>query len=277
MSTLNLSNPNDRLSALVRLRGDVNAPCWLWFSGTVYARPENDVVTPLIGFCSVLRMIYEPNTEDSYTFTQRESCLFTDLKTGEVRHEMSNPFTGKTNHIFGYVSPVFKFGFALNGTFALEDQRAHTPLRESILNPVLEYGAGDVWSTETRRNEFATAPSKAEFPEASSDQTRKSADIATYRARKAVLCDLDSPFVPAQLTFLADTPWFQWMFMGNRPGLLLWSGAGAKVATSSELPEIVRRRIDQAHPGFMEDPMGMDGTPFGTIAQMRQLKAEGKL
>lgn len=277
MSTLNLTNPNDRLSALVRLRGDVNAPCWLWFSGTVYARPEDDVVKPLIGFCSVLHMIYEPKSNGSYTFTQRESCLFTHLQTGEILTEMKNPYTGKSNYIFGYVSPVFKFGFDINGTFALKDQRDHTPLRESILNPALEHGAGDVWSTETRRNEFATAPSKAEFPEASSDQTRKSADIATYRAREDILCDLDTPFVPAQLTFLADTPWFQWMFMGNRPGMLVWSGAGAKIPVSSELPDIVRHRIDLAHPGFLDDPMGMDGTSFGTIVQMRQLKAEGKL
>lgn len=276
MTHLNLDDPADRLRAMVRLRGCEDQGCWLWFGGTVYGRPLQDAIEPLFGFHSVLWMTYTPDDDGGYVFRQRESCHFTDLKTGEHGSTFSNPYTGASNPMIGYVSPVFAFRFYGDGTAAYG--KGKTPLRESRLCPDLETGGDDLWSTEWRRNEFMTAPRNDEFPDASpGSRSRKSVDLATYRAPAALVLDLAHTFVPAQLTFVADIPWIQWMFMADRPGHMLWSGTGLKTAELASLPHKLRDRVEHVHPGFLDDPFGMDATPYGTLAQMRQLKEEGQL
>lgn len=276
MTHLNLENPTDRLRAMVRLRGAEEQGCWLWFGGTVFGRPPTEAIEPLFGFHSVLWMTYTLDEDAGYVFRQRESCHFTDLLTGTAAGHFSNPYTGAANPMIGYVSPIFAFRFYGDGTAPFG--KGKTPLRESRLMPDLEQGGDDLWTTEWRRNEFMTAPRTDEFPDATpGGKSRKSVDLATYRAAAAEVLDLSQDFVPAQLTFLADIPWIQWMFMGDRPGNMLWSGTGLKTSSLSDLPEVLRGRVEAVHPGFLDDPFGMDATPYGTIAQMRKLKDEGKL
>lgn len=276
MAQLNLENPIDRLRAMVRLRGADGQGCWLWFGGTVYGRPPDEAIEPLFGFHSILWMVYEPDGEDGYVFRQRESCHFTDLATSNTGDRFTNPYTGAVNPMIGYVSPIFAFRFYGDGTAPYG--KGKTPLRESRLIPDLEQAGDDIWTTEWRRNEFMTAPRNDEFPDASpGGKSRKSVDLATYRAAASDVLDLSQNFVSAQLTFSADIPWIQWMFMGDRPGHMMWMGMGLKTDQIGGLPDGLRRRVDQVHPGFLEDPFGMDATPYGTIAQMRKLKDQGKL
>lgn len=276
MTHLDLNTLNDRLRAIVRLRGHENGGCWLWFGGTVFGRPPNEALQPLFGFHSVLWMTYAPDEDGGYVFRQRESCHFTDLQTGAPGERFDNPYTGQDNPMIGYVSPIFAFRFYADGTAPFG--KGKTPLRESRLCPDLQDGGGDLWTTEWRSNEFMTAPRNEEFPGATpGGRSRKSVDLATYRAPAKDLLDDGQVFVPAQLTFIADIPWIQWMFMGDREGHMVWSGTGLKTDTRSDLPETLRASVEQEHPGFLDDPFGMDATPFGTIAQMRRLKEEGKL
>lgn len=260
----------------MRLRGVLGQGCWLWFGGTVYGRPPDEAITPLFGFHCVLWMIYERREDGEYAFRQRESCHFTDLATGDLGDRFANPYTGQSNPMLGYVSPIHAFRFNRSGT--APPGVGKSPLRESRLCPDIEQGGDDIWTTEWRRNEFMTGARSEEFPDAATgSRGRKSVDLATYRARRTDVLDADMPFVPAQLSFVADVPWLQWMFMAAHPGHMLWSGAGLKAAELRGLPDGLRRRVDRAHPGFLDDPMGVDGAPFATIAQMRRLKAEGRL
>jgi len=276
MQKLDLNNPQDHLRALVRLRGRVGQGCWLWFGGTIYGRQPDEAIAPLFGFHSVLWMVYQAEDESSYVFRQRESCHFTDLATGDVGERFTNPYTDRSNPMIGYVSPIHAFKFKGDGT--APPGKGMTPLRESRLCPAIEFGGDDIWTTEWRRNEYMTGARNEEFPEASTGtRSRKSVDVATYRGRTADVLDPNVEFVPAQLIFVADVPWMQWMFMGDRPGHMLWSGAGVKVAEVGGLPDPLRRRIDGVHPGFLDDPFGLDGAHYATIAQMRKLKADGRL
>ncbi len=276
MSLLNLDNPQERLRAIVRLRGAEEGGCWLWFGGLVYGRPADEAIEPLFQFQSVLWMVYEAGEEGGYTFRQRESCLFSDVQPGETGGVFNNPYTGKPNPMIGYVSPIFAFRFFADGTAPLG--KGKTPLRESRLCPDLESVADDIWTTEWRRNEFMTGTRSSEFPGAAPEgRSRKSVDLATYRSKADQVLNSDIAFAPAQLTFVADIPWIQWMFMGDAPGHMLWSGTGLKTSDATNLPDKVRRRVDEYHSGFLDDPFGMDGAPYGTLAQMRALKEEGKL
>ena len=76
---------------------------------------------------------------------------------------------------------------------------------------------------------------------------------------------------------VSDTPWPLWMLMGKRPGSAIYHGSGQKYRSFADLPAITRRAIDLAYPGFLEDPWGYPSEQWGTGAQMRRLRAEGRM
>jgi hypothetical protein len=216
---------------------------------------------------------YEPPNDGVYKFAQRESNHYTDLLTRRPIGEVPNPYTGKTNIAVGYVSPKWSFLLSSAGV-----AMAANP--ENIIGEIphhFDSDGTDVWATEARTNEFGSGISEDEFPEAYAGKIRKSSDVATYRAHLRTLRDAATSFVPASLSFVADTPWTLWMMMGKAHGHMTWVGQGQKFETMGHLPSDVRQRIEQVHPGFLADPWGMKATQFSTVKQLRDLKAAGKI
>ena len=270
---LNLETPADRLRALVRLRGREEGDVWQWFQGLIYGRADGEVLRAVCGFTAVLCVRYEAAVDGVYSFVQRESNHYTDLSTGEPVGEIRNPYTGKTNIAVGYVSPRFAFRLSAAGVASsvAPDKIVGTIARDFVSD------ATDIWTSESRANEYGAGISEEEFPEAYAGKVRRSADVATYRARKAAILDPSVPFVPSSLDFVADTPWMLWMMMGRTPGHMVWVGQGSKFATMPELPDDVKRRVEMVHPTFLADPWAIKPTAYLTALQMRALRAAGKI
>lgn len=264
---------SEALDAMVRLRGRRKGELWFWLQGDVFGRMPEETLRPLVGFCSVLRMRYRPDPERGYRFEQRESAHFYDVATGEPLGEFANPYTGKTNIAVAYVSPRFEFRLDESGVYA---GRRFDQLQGTVPRG-LETDGRDVWTTEVRYNEYRTGLPEDEFPEVFVDEIRRSKDIATYRAPIASVADAAIEIVPAAVSFVADLPWLQWMLMGRRAGHAFWYGQGSKCAERSQIPPAVTQRVDRIHPGFLDDPWGIDGEPYGTVYQMRRLRRAGKI
>lgn len=271
-SRLDLGTPSDQLRGMVRLRGAEDLPFWLLIEGQVYGRDPHSVIQPLFGFASLLRIHYRRIDEARYSFEQRESAHYSDSETGQPIGEFYNPYKDEMNFAVGYVSPRFSYHFGLDGTTSPSqpDHVGHLP------HPLTNMG-GLLRTTERRYLSYPTRLDLEEFPEASRSTTRRSVDIATFRARRDDVIDLSNPFVQAAVDFVADTEWPFWMFMGDRPGNAWWLGHGAKFETTSDLPNDVRRRVDQVHPGFLEDPWEFDGSTYRTDYQMKALREAGRL
>jgi len=270
---LDLNNPDDRLRALVRLRGREDGEVWQCFERILYGRAEGQVPKAICGFTSVLCVRYDTPDKGVYKFAQRESNHYTDLATKQPIGEVKNPYTGKTNIAIGYVSPEWKFHLSSAGVAMLPK----TDVIVGRISPAFESDGTDIWATESRANEFGAGISETEFPEAYAGAIRRSADVACYRANKAAICDTSIPFVRAITDFVADTPWTLWMMMGKSPGHMVWIGQGTKFETRGELPASVAARVEQVHPGFLADPWGMKVTTYLTVTQMRALRAAGKI
>ncbi|MDX2222328.1 MAG: DUF1838 family protein [Rhodospirillaceae bacterium] len=270
---IDLNVAMDRLRALVRLRGREDGEAWQWFEGILYGRAEGDVLRAICGFTSVLCVRYEAADHGVYRFAQRESNHYTDLATGRPIGDVRNPYTGKTNIAVGYVSPKFKFQMSQAGVAtAAEPERITGHIPSSFSSD-----GRDIWTTESRANEFGAGIAEEEFPEAYAGPVRKSADVATYRADRAAILDPSVPFVRASLQFVADTPWVLWMMMGRSPGHMMWIGQGTKFETRAELPADVCARVEQVHPGFLADPWGLKATAYSTVRQLRDLRAAGRI
>lgn len=270
---LDLTSAEDRLRALVRLRGHETAPVWLWFDGVIYGRAPDDPLRPLFGFTAILAVRYRRLEDGSFAFEQRESNHYVNLTDGAVLGDWENPYTQRKTVAVGYVSPLLGYRMDLQGTYPL---RNPTELHGAFAPQLADDGV-EVWSTERRANEFPAGVTEDEFPDAYTGAIRKSADVATYRARLADVVNVDQPFVYASTTITADTPWLLWMLMGRRPGHVIWIGSGAKAPTLAAVPQDVTTRVEQAHPGFLADPWDFDRTPFSSAAQMRRLRAEGRM
>lgn len=263
----------DPLTVAVRLRGRLEGGLWVWIQGDVFGRRPEETLRPLAGFCSVLRMRYRPVGERGYVFEQRESAHFYDVATGEILEEFANPYTGATNVAVGYVSPRFEFRIDADGVYFGEG----LDVRQGGIPRGIETDGTDVWTTEIRANEYPTGLRHKEFPEAFASEIRRSRDIATYRARIARVIDDELGIVPARVSFLADVPWLQWMLMGKVPGHAFWYGQGSKCADWRQMPASLSERVQRIHPGFLEDPWGLDGRPYGTLYQMRRLREAGRI
>jgi hypothetical protein len=263
----------DPLMLMIRLRGRAFGELWMWIQGDVFGREPDEVLRPLVGFCSVLRMRYQPDSEDSCFFEQRESCHFYDVATGEVLVEFANPYTGKTNIAVPYVSPRFRFRMDSRGVYS----GAGFDVLQGKLPRGIETDGVDVWTTESRANEYPTGLRQKEFPEAFASEVRRSRDIVTYRACIADVVNPDIDIVASKISFLADLPWLQWMLMGKTPGHAFWFGQGSKGADTQAIPDAVTARVNSVHPGFLEQPWELDGEPYGTLQQMRALRKAGRI
>lgn len=267
----------DLLRILVRLRGAETGESWLWYQGVLHGRPAGDVLRPVCGFTSVLCLRYTPLEDGSgYRFVQRESNHYYSLETGKPIGAITNPWTGKEVVAVGYVSPPWSHRYAVEGTFPETAPGSFTTTANGTPWP-LETDGQDWWATESRVNEMGAGIDRETFPDAWAGDVRRSADVATYRAHKDLLLDPDVEFVPASLTVVSDTPWVLWLLMGQEPGHMTWYGAGSKVRQVHEIPGTIRDRVEEVHPGFLDDPWGIDGAPFASATQLRQLRAQGRI
>ena len=65
--------------------------------------------------------------------------------------------------------------------------------------------------------------------------------------------------------------------MGRTPGGVLWNGSGQKYRTIARSPARYRGLVEQVYPGFVADPWAFSQRDFGTLAQMRRLRAAGRI
>lgn len=267
---LDLANPAHRLRAMIRLRGAEEFPFWMLIEGDVYGRDPASTMTPLFKFTALLRLRYTRLDDNTYEFQQRESSHYTNLETGEPIGEFHNPYKDETNVAVGYVSPLFTYRFGLNGTSS-----PSRPDHMGDLPHQLTQLGGYLQTTERRFLSYPTRLDLEMFPEAARSTTRHSVDIATFRAPFEMVTDLSRDLVSSAIDFVADTEWPFWMFMGERPGNAWWLGHGAKLRERGDLPADVVRRVEQVHPGFLDDPWGLDATPYKTDYQMEQLRKAG--
>lgn len=255
----------------MRLFANPQGSCVTTLEGLIYGRPPGKLPRKLVGFLSVVQIRVEQPEPGLYRSTQIEAMTWLDLATRKPLGPWLNPYTGSTEIPVGFASPRNIYHFDTTGSYGAK----LPPVRSGRLDLDWRTTGEDIWVTETRPNSFPSGITEAEFPRAYVSPTRESVDILTYRASQT---DFRRPgFVSGQLNMLSDTPWPLWMMMGRRPGGGLWQGFGTKYRTLADVPAVNREIIDMAYPGFLLDPWKFPAAEWGTAAQLRRLKAQGKI
>jgi len=251
------------------LRGEVCISC----EGIVYGHAAGALPERLVGFRSALIIRSSEPRPGVFRTEQREAMHYADLVTGEPLQSFKSPYNGETLLPIGYVSPLNVYFFDVQGSYM---QR---PTDAPERGPSFDWRSdnADVWVTESRFNTFPAAFTEAEFPRAFAGAERKSVDILTYRASRRDFSDDGLASLPAYLTLQSFAPWPYWLMRGRAPGGVIWQGYGRKYPNFASMPRRFRETTESAFPGFLRDPWRFPEWEFGTAAQMRRLRAAGKI
>lgn len=275
------STPTERANGFMRLSAGIGTTSAYTNEGIIYGRTSGALLRPLFGFVTILEIRSEQLGPGEHVTVQKEAMVCIDLATRKPLTEWLNPYIDKTIVPLGYVSPDNRYYFSEQGSFMrspLPDDRTQRRLAEmGVPQQSWHRSRNDVWVTERRYNRFPSAITQDEFPDAFAGEIRESVDILTYRGKIADFADTEKASVPSTITMMADTPWPLWMMMGRRPGGTVWQGFGSKHASLSDIAASTRAPVEAAYPGFLDDPWGFPAEKYGTAAQMRRLRAEGRI
>jgi hypothetical protein len=267
------TTPADGLRGFMRLFAGTSGSCVFTNEGIIYGKADGELPKPLFGFLSAVEIKPVEISPGVFRSEQKEAMVYLELGTRRLLTAWKNPYTGEDLIPFGYVSPNNVYFFDETGSYArqLPENRSGRKALD------WRTSSSEIWVTEQRFNNFPSGITEAEFPRAYSGPVRRSVDILTYRAKAEDFANPRLASVPSDLGMVTDGPWPLFMMMAKRPGGVIWHGFGQKYARFADMPAANRDPIEQAYAGFLADPWGFNSAEWGTAAQMRRLRAQGKL
>ena len=209
---------------------------FLTWVGSVYSMVPGERKEHLFQIVGMSAARCIPKSNGGWDFTSRELTFYLDPNTREILRKWKNPWTGEelpVVHVANNgVQGVFKRPFPAivegDTTAFVFDLFSHYPnplasdRRFAPYSPQPIYQATELFkltvSTTELRNEEATSVSKM------------------------------------ILAWDRIGPWVPWMKMGDRPGNLVYSAWGGKVATFSELPQLLQEEINTRVPLYKNAP-----------------------
>lgn len=248
-SGLDLGNRQDRLTALAKMRGSSNGSLTIGFIiGTRYAVVESRAI-PMFGILAGTFSRYRRRDEETFEARSLEVAFFTDLDTGALLTEWTNPVTGALVEI-----PQTRMGpstilMTADGlTVPQPDGEAKgMEIQHSFRAPVIN--GNDVWITEEIRVHGA-----ARKP---GGQAFNYNEMSTYHA---LMSDLENPAlasVPTQVDFHSLVSFRPWMGFGSTPGHTTARGAGTRTSSQAELPAAYQALTAEHHPDVWQDPLAV--------------------
>ena len=252
-SGFDLSNPEDFLTAVVKLRGSADDRlCLGWVIGTRYAVIDHEAI-PMMGILAATFSRYRKLRDDAYEANAIEVGYFTDLATGKLLETWKNPVTGKTVEV-----PQVRMGpssFIITAEGLTIRQAAGEAIGMELrhrFRPAVTRG-NDVWITE-EINVSGTPPGAEAKPFVYNEMT-------TYHGLRS---DLENPAlatVPTHIGFHGLVTWRPWMGFGSLPGHTTAHGSGARSQGIEDLPEYYLQLTERYHPDVLDNPLAvLDGS-----------------
>lgn len=239
--TLDLDDPAQNMRAFVKARASLlPEDVVVRFAGDVTAVVPDTPAKHLFAFdgYNVARAV---EVDGGYDLLTREVVFYLDPRTGRPLDRWTNPFTEED------VDVVHIWNDPVNQRFRL--QQPWGPWRV----PSLEIAG----SVQFKIDVFLAYPSplpRAHYPEHSQDDTYRAAELFTFTTPRAEL-DTDTPSASCAVSWTRMAPWLPFMRMGDRPGMLVYHGRGAKLPGGyDELPAWIRERVRAAGRSFDRAP-----------------------
>ena len=255
---LDLNQPDDALKVAQKFQCSLTEgkPMVYWWKGSTYSRVPGErdrllfnVEGMNIRACKILN---DPQRGYGYRLVSREILLYLDPETGKVLNKWKNPWTNQDNEVIQvandpvnqpptYAKTAAGQPFKFNGMFKKGRvfSTAEVPLfyQNPLGGEYQEYVGGSYHAMEMF-NFFAHEDELL-------DAAKTDADNLT-------------------VTWTRISSWLPWMEMGDRPGLLVFSCIGKRVASSENTSETMKAEIRQNYPIYTAPPPLDDTRPNET-------------
>jgi hypothetical protein len=251
---LDLSKPEDRFDAYIRMRGATDDRLVVSYVSGSYFGIVGSEVTPLWDVIGVTFTRFHRRSDGAYDVATGEIAHFLDPKTGEAPGRFLIPYTGKT----------------------VTDPRTNLPPNRIVLKPDMEMEVprlppgfvmdhvirepeirgDDIWFNEVTRTTAKGAPGREPF---------RYSEMITMHAHVSDLNNRRLPRVPTEASFTNVVAWRPWMEMGDHPGHLMAVGNGRFGVSMDLLPEKWTRATREKWPEVLANPAALLDPVWKTI------------
>jgi hypothetical protein len=255
--TLDLSKPQDVLKAQRKIQCSLSdgKPITYWWEGRVYSRVPGEKDRLLWTYVGTnTRACYtvnDPQRGTGYRMTSKEVLLYLDPETGEIARRWKNPWTGKEVEVLHVANDPVNSG----PSFATgRDGKPAT----------LGGYEKDGWTFLSLEVPlFYNNPLGGDYQKYVGNDYQ-AMEMFNFMMPTAELLDASDTVPDLLVTWGRSAQWLPWMEMGSRSGLMIFHGAGKKIASWDDLPEILKAEMKKNYPGFETPPPADDKRPNET-------------
>ncbi len=243
---LNLDDQADNMTAFVKIRGSLtdNEEVIFYANGKIYGFVNGERDKPLMGFQMYNIGKTIKTGENSYDLLTNEVLLYTDLKTGEVLEKFANPYTEET------VDVLHVWNSPVNQKFAMESKYGEWGVNHTRYGEDLICMNADVFLA------YPSPLSVKEYPDNSQSDLYEAAELFQFFFSEKELNDPTKNSTDCSISWTRIGPWLPWLKMGQRPGNMVYQGAGYKLMETDydSMPAILREYVMANKPEYRHAP-----------------------
>ena len=249
---LDLTDPHDRLTALVKLRGSLDGSMVMWWMKGVRFGVVDDVVTPLFGMLIGSFQTVKPMPGKGYQLNMLEMSYFTDLETGKVLDTFTNPYNGNVcevpeQRLGPYPVLLSPTGVVLPDVPPFDKVDLKTRVGPAIVN------GDDVWIRDD-----STIKVDSDHPMMGKHTYN---ELVTYRGKLSDINNPDLPSAPADIMFQSVTSWREWLQAEDVGGHTTGRATGTKITRLEDFPPEYLAAARERHTDIIADPAAALAAP----------------
>ena len=250
---LDLDDPTGAVQGMRKLQCHMEdgKPAIFWWSGVTYSRVPGEKDRLLFEYEGVnIRAcvtVEDPEKGYGYRMVSKEVLVYLDPETGEVVRTWKNPWTDREVEVVHIANdPVNSRG----------PTHAHGPRGPYELGAQIKDGRG--W-LRIEVPLFYPNPLGGDYQKYIGGTYQAIEMFSFYFDAEAMADPEVGGLDDAHVGWSRVAQWLPWMEMGNRAGQVIYHGAGKRVRTWDDLPQVLRDEIAASYPGF-DTPPPLDDT-----------------
>lgn len=255
---LDIDDPEDAIQAMRKLQCSTvdGKPTYYWWYGNVYSRipGERDRLLFQYHGMNVRACVTVEDAErgTGYRMVSRELLFYADPETGKILDTWENPWTGETVDVIHVANdPVNSRGASFpNG-----------PRGPYEFDATIQGSKG--WMT-FEVPLFYENPLGGDYQQYVGGTYQAIEMFSFYFDSEDLLSAETTELDDAQVGWARMSQWLPWMEMGSRVGQMMFHGAGRRVSTFEEMPDVLTDEIQKNYPLYQQPPALDDDRPNET-------------
>jgi len=256
---LDLTTGKGNMLAMVRMNGNLDETKLKYggCSGIVSGVRPNEKIRDLFGFEVWSIGTTRKQPDGSYQILHNEAVYYTDLETGEILSEYTNPYTGEKVKVVDVVNDPWNLHYEefepLPPSYGGLNKLPEGPRKPYILD--WREAAGGFVTAQRNINLFypsALPPDK--WPRESSGKMVQVSENYSFVVKLEDMQDQSKTSVEYVGSWSRVTPWLPWMLMGGSPGHVLYQSVSYNGDDINKLKQNVVEHTRKNHPQLMQPP-----------------------